>query len=190
MTQVGSLRYIEFRIADIDGNPVTNRDLAAVTPGQRVLVYLARDTVACSDPVTLTNWGSTGRYYASYTPSAVGHDYLEIYDELYDLRWIDVEDVASQSGGDTVTVNQDYGGVGRFVITDPDPETFTLYWFLSFDWQAGRQNPDYAVNGTAIDSSGNWVTTSLELVPDTYHVVALNDTGIVHVLATFLQVAL
>jgi hypothetical protein len=186
MALVGSKRYIEFRIADTDGNAITNRDLAATTVGQRVLVSLFRDTVACADVVTLTNW-SSGRYYASYTPSASGHDYLEIYDELYDLRFIDAEDIEASSIVEDLT--QDLGGSGKYKVVDANPARFTLLVYRSFDWQSGRTDSSYSLAATRIDASGNWVDSPLSVLPDTYHLVLTDSSsGEIRIIATFLKV--
>jgi hypothetical protein len=196
MAQPGKQRYIEFRIVDIDGDPITDRDLEETTPGQRVLVSLFRDTVACTDPITLVNWGEDGKYYATYTPSAAGHDYLEIYDELYDLRYIDAEEVETplfslpdDELSDVITMTQDYGAVGRFKLELPEPEKYTLSFFRSIDWQSGRTDPSYAIIGTEIDPLGNWVSPELTILPDTYHVVVRYRNDI-YVLAAFLRVEL
>jgi hypothetical protein len=192
MASLNKPRYIEFRIVDIDDNPITARALTSTTVGQRVLVFFTRDTVACSDPVTLVNWGN-GRYYATYTPTATGHDYIEIFDELYDLRFIDAEDIVGEGTdeqtSDVVSVTQDYTSVGRLKVTQPNPQRFNLLVFNSFDWQSGRTNSNYSIIGTAIDASGNWVTPVLTLLPDTYHfVIMATDTDEVKVIAPFLKV--
>lgn len=191
MSQANKIRYIEFRIADLDGTPITNRDLSALQ------VTLFRDSTPCTDTVSLINWDNAGLYYASYTPSSRGHDYLEIYDPLYDFRVIDAEDIAPASDGSSpdsdisqvVALTQDYGTEGRFTVIDRNPTRFNVLVFKSFDWQAGRIDPSYALAGTSVDEQGNWTAPILTVLPDTYHVIAIDSSsGETRVLAAFLKV--
>lgn len=193
MAQANKTRYIEFRIADLNGVSVGNRDLSALQ------VTLYRDAQACTDVVTLTNWDNAGLYYASYKPTAKGHDYLEIYDPLYDLRFIDAEDISPATDGSSpdsdisqvIGLTQDYGAEGRFKIEDRNPSRFNVLVYKSFDWQSGRTNPSYSIAGTSIDDLGNWTAPMLTVLPDTYHVVAVDSTsGENRVLAAFMKVEL
>lgn len=187
MALVGKARFIPIRIADLNSNPVTNRTLADLD------VILLRNAEPCTDAVNLINIGD-GLYFVSYTPSAVGDDYLEVYDQFYDLRFMDTETVDGLSSGggldqgDVVNLTQDYDGVGALKADVADPSSYTLYVFNSQDWVAGYRTGLTALASTAIDASGNWLLSPLPLVPGTYHLVLMNNQGATHVLRAFLTV--
>src|SRR5262245_19327381 len=91
MLPSGRIRYIDFRLATLEGAPVTGRTLAVWSAAPNRLIFL-RDTAVCNDALGLKDYGD-GRYTVSYSPSAPGHDYLEIYDQETDIAHIDIEDV-------------------------------------------------------------------------------------------------
>jgi hypothetical protein len=186
MGYVDRTRYIYFRVIDIDSAPVTGLTLG------NFVKYFKRDNVTCADTVTIQELGS-GRYLASYVPSAVGFDFLELYNATHDVRIQDEEQIETVStlfgvGSETVDLTEDYGSVGRFTVTASQPEDYILYLFKSIDWEQGRTNPSYAEIATEITSAGNWVSTPLTVLKDTYHVVAINSIGSVNILAAFLRV--
>jgi hypothetical protein len=183
MATVGNTRYIEFRVVDINNNPVTTLTLADFS------VIFTRNNAACGDTLSLVNNG-TGHYVLTYIPSAVGHDYVELYNVANDVRPSDAEDVQSGAlvGTDTVGLTQDYGSVGRYKITFADPQTYSVYVFNSQDWQTGLTSPASALIGTTIDTFGNWISTPLMVLHGTYHIVAIKNTGASVVLSAFLQV--
>jgi hypothetical protein len=146
----------------------------------------------CADAVSLTDKGS-GRYLATYVPSAAGFDFLELYNSLYDIRVQDAELVDSDAtffdiGSASVDLTQDYNGVGRLKVVASTPANFVLYVFRSQDWQSGRTDPEYALKATAIDAFGNWVSSPLTVLKDTYHIVAVSTDGSLNVISPFLQV--
>lgn len=182
MAQVGKTRFIEFRIADLDGNPVTNRDLTALS------IFLTRDSNTCNDTVTLVNWGNDGRYYATYIPTNTGHDYLEVYDSLYDLRVIDAEDIEISDLPNVGILTQDFGGTASLSITDPDPTRFTIYVFLADDWASGRTQITYSQAATAVNADGSWAF-ALTVLHAIYTIVAIDaQHSETRVLATSLSV--
>jgi hypothetical protein len=191
VAQVGTKRFIPWRIADVNGNPVTGRQLSALQ------VIFLRNAAACSDALNL-NEIQPGLYFLEYTPSSTGEDYLDIYDATNDERLVDDEvivtiatgDGGSGSGLNVVQLSQDTGGVGALKVTLSDPSTYTLYVFVSQDWQSGRCSAADAVAQTAISSDGSWAESSLTVLPGTYHVVAMSANGTVYVMRSFLQLNL
>lgn len=185
MARVGRKRYIEFRLADISGVAVTTRALADLT------VIFTRDDVVCTDSLTLVNKGD-GRYILEYTPSAAGHDYLDIYDPGTDLRNIDAEDVDDATTffdlTNNVSLTQDFGGTGALKPVITNPQLYTLYVFPSQAWQTGQTDQSNAVAATNLDSQGNWLTTPLTVNHGTYHIVLVGSSGDTHVIRSFLTV--
>lgn len=184
--RVSRTRYIEFRLVDISGNPVTGQTLSDF------VILFTRDNVACTDPLTLVE-GTLGHYVCEYVPTAAGHDYVELYHTATDTRIEDAEDIDSTATffdlSGSVQVTQDYGGVGRLVPTTLSPQNYTLYAFLSIDYQSGNYSPAFAKGFTALDTSGNWITTPMTLLPDTYHFVLLDSSSTRIVVAAFISVA-
>lgn len=185
--RVGTTRYIDFRIVDLSGNPVTGLALGNFT------TYFTRNGSTCSDVLALADKG-TGRYLASYIPLAAGFDFVELYNLTNDVRIQDAEQIDTPEtffgiSATTVNLTQDYGFVGALQLTGiAQPQTYTIYLFRSQDWQSGNTAVPYAIAATPVDTRGNWVTTPLILNKDTYHVVAMNAIGAVFVLSSFLQV--
>ena len=185
MGRVGRTRYIEFRIQDINSNPITGRTLS------QLQTFFTRNTVTCTDPLSLNELGS-GRYVLEYTPTAAGHDYVEIYDPPTDLRVEDSEDIddASTFFGLTTTVDlsQDYGSAGRYKVTLSNPGSYILYVFNTSDWVNGNTATNFAIATTNIDSSGNWLSTPISVVHGTYNLVLFGRDGSKVVIASSLEV--
>src|SRR5208282_4413502 len=100
MGVVGQLRYVDFRVLDNSNVPVTSLSLSnfAVNPTPPIdyeysntqsTILFERDDVACLDALTLFNH-LDGRYTLMYTPSAIGHDYVDI--------WICPADIGAPDG--------------------------------------------------------------------------------------------
>jgi hypothetical protein len=60
--------------------------------------------------------------------------------------------------------------------------------YNSSDWTSGNTGTFYALDSTQLDSSGNWLTTPIYVIPGTYHIVIRDSTGAVTVLKPYLQV--
>lgn len=190
MGQVGTKRYIPWRIEDANSDPVTGRQLSDLQ------VIFLRDAAACSDTLNLSETQS-GLYFLEYTPTGVGEDYIDIYDATNDARLVDdevIETLAGTSGTGTsgmniVQLTQDTGGVGALKVVLPDPSTYTLYVFVSQVWQSGQSSPTDAVAHTTINDDGSWATTPLSVLPGTYHIVVMSTGGIVYVMRSFFQLS-
>jgi hypothetical protein len=166
---LGSKRYIIFKIVDIDDRPVTGRKLTDFS------VLFLRNGAACSDALDLKELGE-GRYSVTYTPSAVGNDYLELRDAANDFSVLDSEDIVDQNdfsgGSGAVSLTQHYGGTDALKVTESAPDSFTLYVFLSSDWDAGRRTPGYATGSTRLSSTGAWLS-EIPVPAGTYHLVLI-----------------
>ena len=188
MGQVGTTRYIPWRIEDANSDPVTGRQLSDLQ------VIFLRDAAVCSDTLNLRETQS-GLYFLEYTPTAVGEDYIDIYDATNDVRLVDDEVIVGTSGAsgtsgmNIVQLTQDTGGVGALKVVLPDPSTYTLYVFVSQVWQSGQSSPTDAVAHTAINDDGSWATTPLSVLPGTYHIVVMSSNGIVYVMRSFFQLS-
>jgi hypothetical protein len=189
MALVDQKRWLDFRVSDNDGNPVAGLHLTDFT------VIFTRDNAPCADGLLLVDC-TGGRYILTYTPSALGHDYVELY-YAPTTSWplMDGEDIVDSSGSgggygavNTVVLTENYGGTGRLKPSLPNPGSLTLYVITSEDWQAGRQTASAARYWTAITSSGDWATPEITVTPDTYHFVAWDQTGRQQVVAAFLVV--
>ena len=176
MAYVGTKRFIYFRLLDINSNPVTGRVQSQFS------IIFTRNNTESPDTLTVTEIGA-GRYFASYTPSTTGTDYVEIYDAATSIRAEDVEvielsltQILEDTGiaGNVVVVNQDYGGAGVLRPSVSNLSTYVLYAFLSSNWSIGNTNPAYAVASYQMDSTGNW---SFSLASNTYNLVLINDAG-------------
>ena len=183
MWPVGQTRLIEFWIADIDSVPVTTCTLDSFT------ITFTRDGVACTDPLSLVNNGA-GSYCLSYTPSAAGRDIININDVTHDLHYCDIETISLSSDGSSTTVllTQNTPTANALQVTIADPSSYTLYVYNSSDWTGGNTDTFYALDSTQLDSSGNWLTTPIYVIPGTYHIVIRNGAGAVQVLMAYLQV--
>jgi hypothetical protein len=185
MARVGRKRFIEFRLADITGAPVSTKVLTDLA------VLFTRDDVTCTDGLTLVNKGN-GLYILEYTPSAPGHDYIDIYDATDDLRNIDAEDVDDVTTFFDITTSialtQDFGGTGVLKPVITNPQDYTLYVFPSQVWQTGQTDPVNSLAATGLDTLGNWLTSPLSVNHGTYHIVLIGQVGDTHVIRTFLPV--
>src|SRR6266702_4039782 len=169
MASVGDSRFIYFRLSDANENPVTGRvqtDFA---------IIFTRSNAICTDVLTISEIGY-GRYFANYTASAAGTDYLEIYDAGTDNRVIDVEPIvptiAQTLSSNLVNLTQDFGKPGALAPTAiPDPADYTMYVFLSSDWQTGNRGIAYAKGQTGLNPNGSW-RSPITVSHGTYHVVA------------------
>ena len=172
MLPLGRTRYVDFRLATIDGTPITGRTLASWRTSPSQLIFL-RNNAACADELSVHDYGD-GHYTVSYSPTAAGHDYLMIYDQPSDIRTIDVEDLvppeALIGGGSVAVLNQDYGGTGALLVTLSQPETYTLQVYQSSDWDQNRRVDAYALGSSAVNADGSWVS-SVSVPPGSYHIV-------------------
>jgi hypothetical protein len=182
MAKVGTVRYIYFRLADMDGEPVAGR-----TPSDLALTF-TRNDAACADAVTIAENGG-GRYHATYTPSSEGTDYIEIYDAATDVRVIDCE-VIEISVGDQIAQSS------QLVTLDEDSDPrlkqtdhitgFSLYVIPSSDWDAGHRTSLYAAGQTTLNPNGTW-RSKISVIKGTYHIVLMSRTE-TYVLAPYLAV--
>ena len=164
---VNQLRYIDLKIIDINSNPVPGRILSNWT------VIFERNETVCADTLSLLDHGD-GRYAIMYTPSAIGHDFLSVYDPLYDITNIDVEEIVEASA--VASLTQNFGTTGALRITAVNPTSYTLYVFDSSTWIEGNQDPLFALGSTSLDASGNWINPITVSTPGTYHIVIINPT--------------
>jgi len=184
LAQVGTTRYIYFRLSDSDGNPVLLRVQA------NFAVIFTRNNQTCTDTLVISELGS-GRYFAGYTPSAAGTDYVEIYDSGTDTRVEDVEEVLNPdtSGSSEITIlDENQGSPNALKVTQvSSPENYILYVFDSQDWQNGNQNVPYSLGQTGLNHNGTW-QSKIEVLPGTYHIVISNGTQTI-VISPFLAVS-
>jgi hypothetical protein len=181
MANVAQSRLVPFWIADINSQPISNYTLASLS------ITFTRNGQPCSDALVLVNNGG-GSYALSYTPSGLGLDQINIDDSTNDLHYCDIEEILSPAtpGSDAVMVTQDYGGTGVLLPSVPNRSSFTLYAFLSSDWNVGNSDPSYAAGSYQLDDSGDW---SLELLAGTYTLVLMDGTGTVIVFEPTVVVA-
>lgn len=206
MGVVGQTRYCDFRVLDNSNNPVITLSLSdfEINPieidpypeysNYTNVIIFERNDVPCYDSLTLFNH-EDGRYTLMYDPSAIGHDYVDIWvcpnqlggpiSYLYGSRAINEDEIATPGGGgsftsDSVGLDQNYGFSDQLLITQvPDPEDYTLYVYNSSDWIGGNTDPLYALGTTALDSSGNWINQVFIATPATIHIILINATNIV-----------
>jgi hypothetical protein len=184
---VGRKRFINFRIVDVDSVPQSGRVLGDFQ------ILFTRDGSSCSDALSLINSGS-GRYILEYTPSAAGFDFLEVYDSPTDIRVQDEEEIDTIDslfaiGAFTVNLTQDYGGVSALKPDVSDPLNWTLFVYLSQDWQVGRREVDNAIGSTNLNAGGNWITTPIPVpINQTYHIIVKSNDDRTKVIAPFLKV--
>ena len=185
MWPVGQTRLIEFWIANVASVPVTTCTIASFA------ITFKRDGVTCTDPLSFVNNGG-GSYCLSYTPSAAGRDIINIDDNVNDLHYCDIEtiSVTSDGGGSStvVSLTQDTPTSNALQVTVPNASSYTLYVYNSSDWTTGNTDTSQALDSTQLDSSGNWLTTPIYVIPGTYHIVIRNGAGAVQVLMTYLTV--
>jgi hypothetical protein len=188
---IGRTHYVDFRVVDLQSNPIAGLHLSDF------VVVFTRDNVTTGETLTLTDLGG-GRYSATYLPANAGFYYLELYHVASDIRVIDEQEIdAAGSGGSggesssSVSLSQDYGGIGALRPVFSNPQNYVLYIFRSQDWQNGHMDSSYAVTLTELDSSGNWLSSPLLVIPGTYHVVCINSSiGDTRVIRAFLEVTL
>jgi hypothetical protein len=82
---VGELLRIHFPVFEEDG--LTPSPGLLNTDFTKVLV---RDTVSSALPVTVTEVGATGRYFAAFTPDQVGRWYLDVQTPFEDVFGADI----------------------------------------------------------------------------------------------------
>ena len=184
MAYKGTKRWVDFRISDVNGNPVAGLLLGGFT------TIFTRNNVACADALSLIDCGA-GRYILNYIPSAVGHDYLELYDANDGVRIVDSEDVMidpEQTG--VIQFVESWASPNQFQLQVAEPQSYTLAVIESSVWQAGTPNLLSAVASTQLDADGNWITSPLTILPGVYHIAAFGPTGQVVVLAAFLMLNL
>ena len=183
MTSVGQPRLIQFWIRNVASVPITTCTLASF------VITFAREGIACTDPLSLVNNGG-GSYCLSYTPSAVGRDVIYIDDNVNDLHYCDIETISVSGDGSStaVSLTQNTPTPNALQVTVPNASSYTLYVYNSSDWTGGNTDTFYALDSTQLDSSGNWLTTPIYVIPGTYHIVIRNGAGAVQVLMAYLTV--
>jgi hypothetical protein len=161
----GGKRYVDFRLVNDDNAPVTGRRLADLS------VAVRRNNQPVTEQLALAEHGQ-GEYTLSYTPSDSGHDYVEIYDEVLDIRVIDAEDIQDSinSSARTVLLDQDFGGQDALRVQEDNPSTLTLLVYDSSEWEQGFQDVSHALGSTALRYDGRWVSQIL-VTGGTYHLV-------------------
>jgi hypothetical protein len=172
MLPLGRTRYIDFAIADVNSNPVPGRTLAEWSASPNRLIFL-RNMVPCTDPLALHDYGD-GRYTVSYSPTAAGHDFLQIYDQVTDIKITDVEDIVpadfAVGGGPVFVLDENFGGAGKLKVTAANPDTYVLQVYASTSWEQGMRSDAYSVGTTVLRSDGTWAH-SISVPSGTYHVV-------------------
>lgn len=180
--------FVPFRVV-ISGTPVTGLTLGSFTK------IFNRDLVTATETVSITEKGD-GLYYATYTPTHAGFFYLQLTytpgsgSPVVITDSIEIDDQASFAGlTNLISVTQDYHSTNYLVPAIASPENYVLNFYKSSDWQIGRRTSTYVANTTNLDGSGNWVTETLYMLPDTYHVVVQNNAGYFAVLVPFLVIS-
>ena len=170
---VGQVRYMDFRIVNIDGTSgISGRGLGDwAVIHERNTVDVAVESKSLLDHLD-------GRYTVSYTPNATGHDYIDIFDSLFDLRYIDVEEVVDTSATGrhpivSATLDHNFGGTDNLQVSAAGPNMKILI-FVSTDWVSGLREDENAIGISALDAQGRWVN-QIEVAVDTYHIVARDD---------------
>ncbi len=181
MLPIGLPVYVDIRVVDNGSSPVTG-----LTQGDFSIIF-RRDNADCSDPLSFLNYGD-GSYTFFYTPTAPGHDYLDLYNAANDIRTLYTEDIVSPrsiiGGSDAVTVDQNYTGAGNLEVTQPDPISWVLLIFASTDWDLGNRADADAIGLTTVDSLGNWINP-ITVTPGRYHIVVRNPPTVVIMKAYF-----
>ena len=176
MLPIGNTVYVDFRVVDTSSNPVAGLHLTDFT------VVFRRNNAACADALTFLDLGS-GEYSVTYTPSAKGHDYLELYNAANDLRVLYAEDIVDLSAvlgsGTVVSLTQDTGGSDALRVTSvTDPQNYQLQVYFSADWIAGRNAVPDAIGQSALDANGRWLSP-VAVTTGTYHVIARKFRNVV-----------
>lgn len=181
MLVIGTIRHVDFRLADGNGNPVTGMTLAIWGTAPNT-INLWRNDQPCADALSPVDYGN-GLYTITYLPSSTGHDLFMLYDSGTDTRVLDQEDIVSADfaiGGSAsgIVLTQNYGGTNALQATNlaGGPASYELLVFLASDWTANRRADANAVGITALDSSGNW-TGGLTVGPGVYDIVVRNSTN-------------
>lgn len=204
MGVIGQTRYCDFRVLDNSNNPVTNLLLSdfEINPTEvfpypeysntvNVIIF-ERNDVPCLDALSLFNH-MDGRYTLMYIPSAIGHDYVDIwvcpqqisapFGYLNGVRNLDEDEIASPTASlvsDSVALYQDYGFAGQLLITQVlDPSDYILYVFNSSDWSIGNTDPLYALGSTPLMSNGDWTNQVFIGTPSTVHIVLIGAVNTV-----------
>jgi hypothetical protein len=180
---LGQTRYVDFKIVN-GGTPVTGVVKA------NLAIAFTRNAVACTDVLTLLELGA-GRYTIRYTPSAAGHDFIEIDYAAAGFTLLSSEDIISSvtllGGSSAISLTQNTPTANALKVTSvPDPANWTLYLYHSSDWQTGNTETYQAVASTQLEASGNWLFTPLSVTSGTYHVVIRNGAGAVQVIKAYL----
>jgi hypothetical protein len=172
MAFVGVERFIYFYVLNA-GTPVTGLVKSNFT------IIFTRSNITSPDTLSITEIGA-GRYYASYIPTTVGTDYIEIDASTYSLQVINTEPVYDTStftgGSSAITVNQNYPTTNALKVTQvSSPATYTLYIYFYTDWQIGNQATNYSVGQTGLNSDGTWIN-NIVVVPGVYNIVINNGS--------------
>lgn len=182
--RTGRTHFVNFRVYNTSGTAVAGLLLSNFS----VLFFV--DNVVCTVPLILTQI-ATGLYSCTYVPEIAGFYYLELYNSTYNARisdGVEIDTLATFFGlSSNIALTQNYGSTNKFQVTLPNPQSYTLYIYNSSDWTVGNTSMPYVVNSTAIDTNGNWVTPTLNVVSGTYNIVITNSTS-TKVLAAFLVV--
>jgi hypothetical protein len=169
--------FIPFIVLN-SGTPVTG-----LTRDNFTLTFF-RDLTVCTLPVSVTEMGS-GYYIATYTPNVPGFYYVRLTNVANSFA---IENsIEIDAGSESTILTQDYGSTGALKPTVPNPEVYTLNIYTSKDWDLGNTGFTYVIGSTALDSSGNWITSSITVVPDTYHLVLQTTSGVVIVFRPYLN---
>jgi hypothetical protein len=202
MGYVGQTRYIDFRVLNgstpvtnitlgsfvINPSPASTEETDEYSPTQNTIIF-ERNSAPCSDVISFHNF-SDGRYAIMYTPSSMGHDYVDIWVAAESYRRIDEDDIESPSAtaaSNVAVLNQDYGSPGQYRVTLPKPNLYSLYVFLSSDWTLGKTKSYNALGNTPVMTNGDWVNSINVVTPNTVHIVLVNG-NITVVLYPFVSV--
>lgn len=176
--------FVPFLIVTTGNVPVTG-----LTKSDFGMFFL-QDLSPCSLNVTITEVGG-GFYVASYTPTVPAFYYLNIYNTATAIRIedkVEIDSSATQFGaGSFILLTQDYGSTGTLIPQVPNPNTYILNIYTSVNWNLGNTGSSYVVASTELDTSGNWLTSPLTLLPNTYHLVLQNTAGVVIVFRPYLN---
>lgn len=184
---VGLQRYIDFRIVDSFGVPVTGLLITHFN------IIFQRNNFNCSDALSLSDHGD-GRYTLHYTPSAAGHDFVEVFDPIYNIRIDNSRDILNGVEGgsdwvpsDVVTLDQNYGGPNALLVHGSAPESFTVFVFTRSNWLTEDQDVNFSLNQTPVNHDGTWINPIVVPKPGSYTVVAMK-AGVTMILNPDIQV--
>lgn len=174
MLPIGRTRFIDFALADAASAPVPGRTLASWRASPSHLLFL-RDMAACTDVLSLHDYGD-GRYTVSYSPSAPGHDFLQVYDQPTDIQVTDIEDIVpadfAVGGGSVFALDENFGSPGQLLVTLPSPGTYLLQVYASSSWEQGLRSDAYAVGVSPVNADGTW-QRAISVPSGVYHIVAV-----------------